>query len=88
MWRCARSLEVRLPIAGDSERSAAIPGCIGCRLEACATKRDHSLITNGVGLARSRLDARSSTCNRWCYSIKECIISIRLTADERRYQTI
>jgi hypothetical protein len=30
---------VHRPIDGDSECSAAIPGCIGCRLEACATKR-------------------------------------------------
>ena len=41
---------MHLPIDGDSERSAAIPGCIGGRLEACATKRDRSFITAGAGL--------------------------------------
>jgi hypothetical protein len=39
-----------LPIVGDSERSAAIPGCIGCRLEACATKPDRSFIAESAGL--------------------------------------
>src|ERR1019366_8878171 len=38
-----------LPIDGDSERSAAIPCCLGCRLEACATKRDLSFITDSAG---------------------------------------
>jgi hypothetical protein len=44
------AIRTHLPIDGDSERSAAIPGCIGCRLEARATKRARLFITDGAGL--------------------------------------